>query len=345
MAGTSHVEADPHSRIDELLSKTAEELPILRQSCQDIIKCTDDDSSSANDLCEIIRHDQALLAKVITLANSASYYISQPVISPFQAIQIIGCDVVRSAAIGAEFIERAGEHGGDSTVLKKLLARAMISATTAQAMEEACKFRKNPNLFTCTMLYTLGDLVLAHFLPSIYDTLETAQYDEPEQVQALEWELLGQTFQRLAGKLAKNFGLPHNIIAIIETKPNLSTQQWSTTHDRLAGLVFVANKIVNCLLSPPAPSVQVSLEELLARLPKALNISPQDLTIIMIAAFQKSDQFSNILNIEQQYFAPHFAWKKLDRIAIPLKDFIREILHPTHTVQEVNLTAKTVSST
>ncbi len=345
VAGTSHVGTEPFAHIKDLLCKTAEELPILRQSCQDIIECTDDDTSSANDLCEIIKHDQALLAKVITLANSASYYISQPVISPFQAIQIIGCDVIRSAAIGAEFIERAGEHGGDSAVLKKLLVRAMISATAAQEMEEACKFRKNPNLFTCTMLYTLGDLVLAHFLPSIYDTLETAQYDEPERVQALERELLGQTFQRLAGKLVKNLGLPNNIIAIIETKPNLSTQQWSTTHDRLAGLVVVANKIVNCLLSPPAPSVQASLEELLARLPQALNISPQALQTITVTAFQKSDQFSNILNIEKQYFVPHFAWKKFDRIAIPLKDFVREIWSDLDSYQSVKPTAKTVSST
>ena len=345
MADTLPVEPDPHAHITELLSKTAEELPILRQSCQDIIKCADDDASSANDLCEIIKHDQALLAKVITLANSASYYISQPVISPFQAIQIIGCDVVRSAAIGAELIERAGEHGGDSAVLKRLLARAMISATAAQELEEACKFKKNPNLFTCTMLYTLGDLVLAHFLPGIYESLETAQYEEPERVQVLERELLGQTFQRLAGRLAKNLGLPQNIVTIIETKPNLSTQQWATTHDRLAGLVVVANKLMNCVLSPPAPSVQASLEELLARLPKALNLSPHALQALTVTAFQKSDQFSHILNIEKQYFAPHFAWKKFDRIASPLRDFIGEILHPSHTYQEANPTAKMVSST
>ena len=287
MSDTSPVETDPHAHIQELLGKTSEELPILRQSCQDIIKCADDDASSANDLCEIIKHDQALLAKVITLANSASYYISQPVISPFQAIQIIGCDVIRSAAIGAELIERAGEHGGDTSVLKKLLARAMISATLAQELEEACKFQKNPNLFTCTMLYTLGDLILAHFLPSIYDALEAAHYHEPERVLDLERELLGQTFQRLAGKLAKNFGLPQNIIALIETKPNLSTQQWSTTHDRLAGLVVVANQAGNCLLSPPAPSVQDSLQDLLARLPKALGLSPEALKVITATRLSK----------------------------------------------------------
>lgn len=342
MAGTSHVETDLHSHIHELLRKTAEELPILRQSCQDIIKCTDDDASSAADLCEIIKRDQALLAKVITLANSASYYISQPVISPFQAIQIIGCDVIRAAAIGAEFIERAGEHGGDSAVLKKLLARAMISATAAQELEQACKFPKNPNLFTFTMLYTIGDLVLAHFLPSIYRTLEKAQCHEPERVQALEQELLGQTFHRLAGKMAKNFGLPQNIIALIETKPNHSKQQWTTTHDRLSGLVCLANELGNCLLSHPTPSVQASLQELLARFPKLLNASPQGLKTITITAFQKSDQFSNILNIEKKYFVPNSAWKKPDLIANPIKDFVREIWNAIDTYQSVNPTAKTI---
>ena len=345
MVDATDVETNPHAHIDELLCKTAEELPILRQSCQDIIRCTDDDASSTNDLCKIIKHDQALLAKVITLANSASYYISQPVNSPLQAIQIIGCDVIRSAAIGAELIERAGEHGGDSAVLKRLLARAMISASAAQELEDACKFQKNPTLFTCTMLYTLGDLVLAHFLPSIYETLESAHYHEPDRVQILEQELLGQTYQRLAGKLAKSLGLPNNIITLIETKPNLSRQQWSTTHDRLAGLVVAANRLGNCLLSPPAPTVQDALQDLLTRLPKTLSISLQVLEIITTRAFQKSDQFSNILNIEPRYFVPHFAWKKLDRIASPLKDFIGGILHAMDTYQGVNYTAKTVVST
>ncbi len=220
----------------------------------------------------------------------------------------------------------------------------MISATVAQELEEACKFQKNPNLFTCTMLYTLGDLVVAHFLPSIYDALETARYAEPERVQVLERELLGQTFQRLAGKLAKNFGLPNNIIALIETKPNPSTQQWSTAHDRLEGLVVVANQLGDCLLSPPAPPVQDSLEELLAHLSKALGLSPEALKMITATAFQKSDEFSHILNIENRYFTPHFAWKKSDRIASSLQDFICEVLHPTHTSQEVNSATTPVSS-
>jgi HD-like signal output (HDOD) protein len=345
VAVTSHVGTGPPQRIKELLRKTAEELPILRQSCRGIIDCTDDDTSSANDVSEIIKHDQALLAKVIKLANSATYYAPQPVVSSFQAVKIIGFDVIRAAAISAEFVERTDERGGDSAVLKKLLARAVVSATAAQELEEACKFPKNPNLFTCTMLYTLGDLVLAHFLPDIYRILEAAQCHEPERVHTLETELLGQTFQGLAAKMAKKLGLPSNITTLIETKPNLSKQQWTTTQDRLTGLVCAANELGNCLLSPPTPCVQASLQELLARFPQALNISPQDLKTITIKAFLKADQLSVIMKIEKKYFVPNSDWEILDKAANPIKDFIGGIWHATNTYQGVNPNAKTVSST
>ena len=345
VAITSRVGTGPPKRIQELLRKTAEELPILSQSCRSIIACTDDDTSSANDVSEIIKHDQAFLAKVIKLANSATYYGPEPVVSSLQAVKIIGFDIIRAAAIGAEFVERTDGRGGDSAVLKKLLVRAVVSATAAQELEEACKFPRNPNLFTCTMLYTLGDLVLAHFLPDIYRILEAAQFHEPERIHKLETKLLGQTFQRLATKMAKKLGLPIKITTLIETKPNLSQQQWTTTHDRLTGLVCAANELGNCLLSPPTPSVQASLQELLARFPQALNISPQALKTLTIKAFLKADQLSGIMKIEKKYFVPHSDWGILDPAANPIKDFIGGIRNATDTYQDVNLNTKTVLST
>ena len=340
MAVTSHVGTGPPQRIQELLSKTGEELPFLRQSCRGIIDCTDDDTSSANDVSEIIMHDQALLANVIKLANSAIYHSPQPVASSLQAVKIIGFDVIRAAAIGAEFVERTAEHGGNPSLLKKLLARALVSATFAQELEEACKFPKNPNLFTSTMLYTFGDLVLAHYLPDVYQTLEATQCHEPERVHTVEMELLGQTLRGLAAQMAKQWGLPSNITALIETEPNLSGQQWTTTKDRMTGLVCTANGLGNCLLSPPTPSVQTSLQELLDRFPQALNISPRTLKTITIKAFRKAAQLSSIVKIEKKYCVPHPDWETLDP-ANPMKDFIGEIWNATNAHQDVKPNAKT----
>jgi len=55
-----HISGGPAQRVQELLSHPGDDFPILRQSCQGIIDCTEDDTSSANDVSEVITHDQAL---------------------------------------------------------------------------------------------------------------------------------------------------------------------------------------------------------------------------------------------------------------------------------------------
>ncbi len=55
-----HISGGPAQRVQELLSHPGDDFPILRQSSQGIIDCTEDDTSSANDVSEVITHDQAL---------------------------------------------------------------------------------------------------------------------------------------------------------------------------------------------------------------------------------------------------------------------------------------------
>lgn len=325
----------PAQRVQELLSHTGEDLPILRQSCQGIIDCIEDDTSSANDVSEVIMHDQALLAKVIKLANSALYHTNTPVTSALQAVKIIGFDVIRAVAIGAEFIELAGSRGVNTTLLKGVLARALVSATAARELEEAANFPKNPNLFTSTMLYTLGDLMLAHYLPDIYHILESTRRHDPDRVNTLESELLGQSLRSLATKMAREWGLPSTITQLIETSPNLSEQTWDQPKDRLIGLVCTANQLGYCLLSQPTPHTQAKLEELLRRVPKALNIRPRELKTITINAVQKACQLSHVVNLSQAYFVPHYDW---DTQNAPgnIKAFITEIWKATNTPKGVH---------
>ena len=314
----------PAQRFQESLSHSGDDLPILRQSCQSIIDRTEDDTSSANDVSEVIAHDQALLAKIIKLANSAIYHTKTPVNSALQAVKIIGFDVIRAMAIGAEFIELATERGGNAALLKSVLARALVSATAAQELEEAAKFPKNPNLFTSTMLYTLGDLMLAHFHPDIYRILETARRHEPDRVHSLEMELLGQSLKSFAAKMAKEWGLPSSISQLIENNPNLGSQLWAQPQDRFFGLVCASNQLGYSLLSRPTSHTQSKLIEVLKHLPQALKIRAGDLKTITTSAVKKACQLSSVVNIDQDYFVPHVDWETLDSPK-NVKEFIAEI--------------------
>lgn len=331
----SQISGGPGQRVQELLSHTGDDLPILRQSCQGIIDCTEDDTSSAHDVSEVITHDQALLAKIIKLANSAIYHTNTPVTSALQAVKIIGFDVIRAMAIGAEFIELSSERGGNATLIKRVLARALVSATAAQALEEAGNFPKNPNLFTNTMLYTLGDLMLAHYHPDIYRILESAQRHEPDRVHSVETELLGQPLRSLAAKMANKWGLPSTICQLIETNPNLNTKNWDQPQNRLVGLVCSANQLGYSLLSPPTSHTQAKLEEILNRVPRALNLPLRDLKTLTINAMKKACQLSHVVDIPQDFFVPHADWDTMDSPR-NIKDFIAEIWKATNKPKGVH---------
>ncbi|MDT7041501.1 HDOD domain-containing protein [Candidatus Nitronereus thalassa] len=297
-------------RIEEILATNGEDLPILRQSCKSILECTDRENSNASDVSQVVMRDQALMTKVIKLANSVVYATMTSVTTAFQAVRIVGFDVIRAIAIGAELVEQADERGGNSRELKRLLAQALVSATAAMELEEASR-HKNSNLFTSTMLYTLGDLVLAHYVPDVYHRLEVARQTDPTNVSALEKEVLGIPLKGLATIISKEWGLPANIIQVIQATPPPMGKMWGNPQEKLVGIVYSANELGRCWLSPPSPFNQSTMRKLIEKIPQSLALPPQAMKTIILNTFTKAAQFAEAVNIERKFFLPHSQWGKL----------------------------------
>ena len=298
-------------RIEELLSTTGEDLPILRQSCQSILDCTDSENSSANDVSEVVMRDQALMTRVIKLANSVVYATMSSVTTAFQAVRIVGFDVIRAIAIGSELIEQADDRGGNSTELKRLLAQALVSATAAMELGEVSRHPKNGNLFTSTMLYTLGDLVLAHYVPDVYHRLEVARRTDPTHVSSLEIEMLGVPLKVFATMIAKEWGLPSNITQVIKANPRFDGRLWEQPQDKLVGIVYSANELGRCFLSSPSAFNQSTMRKLIEKIPKSLGFHPRSMKPILLNTFTKAAQFAEAVNIDQKYFLPNTQWAHL----------------------------------
>ncbi len=294
-------------RIRDLLTNASEALPILQQSCRSILDRTDDAASSASDVSDVVMKDQALMAKIIKMANSSAYHTVSTVATPTHAVTIIGFDVIRSIVIAAQLVEQAEERGGSASDLKHLLARALVAATEASELGEAIGYEKG-NLFTSAMLYTLGDLILAHYLPDIYQQLEHARSNDPARVPDLEKELLGQPLYRLAVTIAKQWHLPQDIIQLMETQPSFSGKRLTRSGEQLEGLVSCANALGRCLLNPPTPSTQSTFKGLMEKIPTSFNLSPQKVETLTMRAFEKAFQFADAVKIEKNFFVPDRAW-------------------------------------
>jgi HD-like signal output (HDOD) protein len=58
------------SFLESLLADAPESLPILRQSCIQVLNLTQDKRSSASDIGDILKRDQGMMANIIKIANS-----------------------------------------------------------------------------------------------------------------------------------------------------------------------------------------------------------------------------------------------------------------------------------
>jgi HD-like signal output (HDOD) protein len=104
------------SFLESLLEEAPETLPILRQSCIQVLNLTQDKRSSASDIGEIIMRDQAMMANVIKIANSPAYHTRMPVKTPTYAVALIGFDVIRAMVVAAQLIEQADSFGPTSPI-------------------------------------------------------------------------------------------------------------------------------------------------------------------------------------------------------------------------------------
>ena len=74
-------------------------LPVLSPVAIKLVELASDDTSSAQDLVDLIEKDPPLVSRLLKLANSAFYHVSAPVSTPTQAVVRVGFDRLRVMAL------------------------------------------------------------------------------------------------------------------------------------------------------------------------------------------------------------------------------------------------------
>ncbi|MEC9261761.1 MAG: HDOD domain-containing protein, partial [Pseudomonadota bacterium] len=72
------------------LVQQAESVFVLPESVTRLKACIDDDSSSIDDVAEIISFDPTLTSQLLKIANSALYNFTSPIETVTKAVQVIG---------------------------------------------------------------------------------------------------------------------------------------------------------------------------------------------------------------------------------------------------------------
>ncbi len=189
----------------------AENLPSPPAVAVEVLRVTNDEDASIEDLAEIISRDPVLSAKLLKLANSAVFRRGSAVASLEMAAMRLGMKTVKLMALSfslANDLPRTGKGSGfDYTGhWKRSLTMAVAGRSWARVVG-------NPNgseAFLCGLLGRLGQLVMAECLPGPYgEIIDEAGGELPSA--ELEAKKLGFDFHQVGGVLLQSWELPDMI--------------------------------------------------------------------------------------------------------------------------------------
>lgn len=161
------------------------------------------------DMTSAVLSDPVLTQKVLRLANSQMYSaFGQRISTVSRAVAVLGADAIGHLALGLKLIEElsaAGQSGAhmemEKSVLAGIVARQVACDAEPVDAEEAV---------VCSMLHTLGRMMLTYYLPDQWHALQEAAgagfEDEAAQ------NVLGLSMEDIGRAAAERWGLPHRLI-------------------------------------------------------------------------------------------------------------------------------------
>ena len=200
-----------------------------------IIQTLDADTSSAKQLEELILHDPALSARILRLANSAFYSFHSSVKTISHAITLLGINLVTSLAIGVNIFDSFTRGAkSEAKLISRLWTHSCAVAVLVRDVWMRHSRKEGEFAFLCGLLHDLGKVVLFKAYPGEYSSVfSTIKTEQDRSISSYEEEYYGADHSMIGEMLAKQWGFPAELAAIIRRH-----------HDPLAAAIPMVNAVM-----------------------------------------------------------------------------------------------------
>lgn len=234
----------PHLLLDpDIIARSIGKLPSLPAIVLDLLQSMEDDSVSSELLAAKISGDQALVARLLRLANSSFYGLQRKVVSIPDAMFVLGLSSVRNLALTAALSDTLGQRSKEGAFDFTAYWRHSVGvALCARAL--ATKFRcSRENAFAAGLIHDIGQLVLSTCFPQHMAAVSDYQKRYDCQTNEAEWAVLGTDHGRLGEALTMSWGFPPALSDAVGGHHDPERLDASS----LASLVHLADAITHAL--------------------------------------------------------------------------------------------------
>lgn len=250
-----------------------------------------EDDSEFN-MTQTVLSDPVLTQKVLRLANSGMYSaFGQHVNTVTKAVLVLGTEAIGHLALGLKLVEELSVASPGSSIAHIEMEKAVLAGMVAQQVAASAESRHAEEAVVCSMLHTLGRMMLTFYMPDRWALLQQRAGEGKEDDAALP--VLGLSMEEVGRAAALHWGLPKNLInglrsvAPPEEGAEISHADWiaglstmsakcadSLWHDDEAGAAEVLR-----LTASYAAMLGVEPEKMMVAIERAKAVAATDLSI------------------------------------------------------------------
>ncbi len=201
----------------QILEKS-EDLPCLPMTSIKVFKLCSDDNVDSQKLEELLKSDQALIAKILRTVNSALYGLRREITSIREAISILGIKGIKNVVLQASTADLFNFEGG-----KKLWQDSIEASIIIEALAKQLKQSSSDTQFLTALLHNIGRSVFAKHFSKIYAPIIAGCHSLAE-IYLAEEELFAMDNRETGGILACNWELPLDVVSGIQGNHSSMTE-------------------------------------------------------------------------------------------------------------------------
>jgi HD-like signal output (HDOD) protein len=237
---------DYWARAFSLLDRLPAFSPALRPLLANL--SADEESISLFHIADLIEKDALLSGKILSVANSALYGRSTPILSVRRAVARLGTIKLRNMILGLSINRMWGNlHTPPGWSPQRFNSHAMATATLADviAMQVPAQFAEGA--FVAGLFHDIGRLIIAALLSDRSDLLVPPEGIVSADAESYEREVLGFTHSDLSASIMSRWNMPVPIQTAVRfhEHPDQDPTQVKLNEIRLSNVVHAADEFVN----------------------------------------------------------------------------------------------------
>jgi len=186
-------------------------LPSVPTLMLEISRLLDNPNTSATDLGNIISKDQAMVAKVLMVANSPLYGIPRKVSTVEFAIVILGFNHIKNIVVALSVMDAFQNSSKENWNRTKFWTHSLATGVLSKRIAGDLGYGKTGEAFTAGLLHDIGISAIQRYFPKEFKEILKFVEKEGTRYSVAEKSILGLTHDEIGQFLINNWNLPETL--------------------------------------------------------------------------------------------------------------------------------------